>query len=73
MTPEGVSIRQLDEVDAPQTLLVGAREVKEGLEVVDRQPARPEDLGVELPAQDAVRPHQAGERVELDWSWALVT
>jgi hypothetical protein len=59
----------LDQVDAAQPQLIGTREVHQRLEVVHRQPSRPQDLGVELTAQHAVSPHQTGEGSELNWLW----
>ena len=58
--------QQLDEVDAAEAVLIRPGEVVERLEVVDRQPARTQHLGLELPAQHRVRPHQAGECGQLD-------
>ncbi len=58
--------QQLDEVDTAQPVLERLGEVQERLEVVDRQPARAEDLGLELPAQHRMGPHQTGESGELN-------
>ena len=45
----------------------------ERLEVVERQPARGQHLGLELAAQNRVRPHQTGKGEELDrrFRWRL--
>ncbi len=53
VTPDGVSMSKLDEIDPPQPLLVSAEEVVESLEVVQRQAAR--ELAPPPPAHAARR------------------
>src|SRR5262245_47255136 len=54
----------LREVDALQRLLGRPRELREHVEVVDGQPVRGEQLGVELPRRDGMRPQEVGPRLQ---------